>query len=143
MKITPIAGYTKYSNVKLVLLAWEKSLTGYSISPSSTTIRPNNQVINCLKRKISWASRILLRGTNESSMMIVMIQADARTITSLLKTIIPYVDRYFLPELISAKSSISMTLSSSSLGNHLINKDRNFYAHRKCNPFLGRFLNYD
>jgi len=59
-------------NEKLVFVAYLKNSTGYSISLNSTTSRPSNHVIDCLNRKTSWASRILLFGINNKSIMIVI-----------------------------------------------------------------------
>ena len=64
-------GKIKYSNEKLFLVAYLKNSTGYSMSLNSTTRRPTNHVIDNLKRKMSWASRILLFGMNSKSIMIV------------------------------------------------------------------------
>jgi hypothetical protein len=70
----------KYSNEKLVSLACGNSLTGYSINPNSTTSKPIAHVINCLNKKITHASLILLFGVKRISIPIVRSHAIARII---------------------------------------------------------------
>jgi len=77
LNIAQREGYTKYSKVKLALLVYGKSLTGYSISFNCTTDKPNTHVTSCLKKNATDASRILFLGINFTNKPIVIIHSMA------------------------------------------------------------------
>lgn len=82
MKNTHIAGCAKYSYVKCAFVALLKKRTGYSIRLYSTTSKPKSQVNNCLKRKITHASRILSFGIRVIIPIPSSTQADNSIINS-------------------------------------------------------------
>lgn len=80
--IAVIAGSIKYSNEKLLLVAYGSSRTGYSINFNSTTINPTSQVIICSNKNTSWASLIFSRGIHKINPKTERIQTEISTTRS-------------------------------------------------------------